>query len=254
MTPALTQAIAAVRARGLVAVKTSRNTGINSEYASYADVWAVLAPVLTEYGLSVGFLPGPVRKDNEAWVQTLVAEITHGNETKSVSFEIVFPEGNRGVNITQRQGMAHTYGKRYALVNLFHVITGDDDDAERLGQARHEERAPKPDKHWSEYCYAPLLGVGSEETQGAWSMLANPDNPEVTLGDLAPGAIARLWTRFPDHAGINAWRAEIVSMRAKAKGATDWQHVLDFYSKMGLPAAFTDCTGEQLNNLALALK
>lgn len=252
----LLHAVAAVRALGIVVIKTARNTGINSDYASYADVWAALKAPLAEHQLSVGFLPGNVRRD-EAWIQTLTLVVSHGAETHEVGFECLFPEGNRGVNLTQRQGMAHTYAKRYALIDYFHLITGDDDDAQRLGQPSRESEAPRPDKsaHWQQFCHVPVFDVGTAETAGAWSMLADPSDEagERILGDLQGGAMAKLWCRFPDNAGINAWRAELVGDRAKARNILKWEECVTGFKTLNLPANFTECSGEHLANLALAL-
>jgi hypothetical protein len=258
MPPLLLEAISAVRSQGIVVVKTARNTGINSDYASYADVWDALKQPLAAAKLSVGFLPGETRKDNEAWVQSLTLEVACGAESCQVPFQVLFPEGNRGVNLTQRQGMAHTYGKRYALIDFFHLITGDDDDAQRLGQPTRTNEAPRPDKtaHWRDYCHCPTFGLGSAETAASWSMLADPSDEagERVLGDLQDAAMAKLWCRFADNAGINAWRAELCDHRARAKAITSWEEVLRQHKTLHLPPAFAECSGEQLSNLALALK
>lgn len=256
-TPSLIAAVAAVRSLGIVVVKTAKNSGLNSDYASYADVWDALKYKLDEYKISVGFLPSSVRKDNEAWVQDLTLVVTVGEEKESVPFQVLFPEGNRGVNLTQRQGMAHTYGKRYALLDYFHLITGDDDDAARLGQQRAEEAAPvaAPNQHWEELCHCPLFATGHEETQGTWAMLADPSSDgSQTLGDLADGAKAKLWARYPDHPGINAWRAELIQQRAEKKGIADWDACRAANKSLNLPQYFRECSGEQLNNLSLALR
>lgn len=252
----LTKAISSVRAKSLVVVKTSRNTGINSDYASYADVMAVLGPALNESGVSVGFLPGIVRKEGDVWIQVLAMEVAHEDEKQTVPFETVWPEGNRGVNATQRQGMAHTYGKRYALVDFFHLITGDDDDAVRLGQTAGTGSAPTPppNSHWSLYCYVPLFDVGTEETAGTWGMMADPEgNGERILGDNAPAVLIKLWHRHPDHPGLNAWRAELCGQRGLAQSIPDWSTCRRDYRSLNLPETFAECTGQQLNALALAL-
>lgn len=260
-----TQAVAKVRSLGIVVVKTARNTGINSDYASYADVWDALKGPLADAGLSVGFLPGAVRHTdaanaaNSAWIQALTMQVSDGGHTENVVFETLFPEGNRGVNLTQRQGMAHTYAKRYALLDYFHLIAGDDDDAQRLGQPVNENAAPvaAPTTHWSKLCWVPIFATGSEETTGAWTVLADPSDPygKTTLGDLSPQRLATLWKEHPSHAGINAWRAEIIRERAeKHESVKDWTSCHAVLGKLNLPEYFEECTGEQLNNLALALR
>lgn len=250
-------AIAHVRAKGLVCVKTARNSGINSLYASYADVWEVLRPALDEAALSVGFIPGSVRKEGDAWIQRLTIAVTFGNESQLHEFECLFPEGNRGVNITQRQGMAHTYAKRYALIDFFHIITGDDDDAVRLGVERAADHAPSPNReaHWSEFCHVPIADIGSEETARAWTILADPTDPDGqrTLGDSSAPSLARAWVRHRDNPGINAWRAELIQERAAAKGITDWTSIRREHPGLKLPEQMAACSPDQLSELALAL-
>ncbi len=257
MPESLTEAVASIRLKSLVVVKTARNTGINSDYASYADVMAVLRPELEAAGVAVGFLPSHVRKEGEAWVQELVLEISHGSEKERAAFQVLFPEGNRGVNLTQRQGMAHTYGKRYALVDYFHLITGDDDDAVRLGQTGNGASAPRAAEaaHWSEYCFVPLFAVGSAEQAGTWTVLADPsdDDGERTLGDNQPKTLAKLWTQHPKHPGLNAWRAELIQTRAEGKGVQDWIDCRNVFKQLNLPATMIELDGAGLNKLALAL-
>ena len=258
----LRQAIAAVRAEALVVVKTARNTGLNSDYASYADVWAVLKPLLNEHKLAVGFVSGTTTREGEtSWKQVLTLECssTETGETISHQFETLFPEGNRGVNLTQRQGMAHTYGKRYALINFFHLITGDDGDAQRLGADRGIDAAaptPAAGQHWSTLCCVSVFNVGHDDTLNAWHMFGDPSDPtgERSLGDNEPGALAKLAMRHPDHPGLAAWRAELVGERAVSHGLTSWAECVAKFPQFNLPASFAECSAPQLANLALALR
>lgn len=255
--PTLNAAIAAVRARGLVAVKTARNTGINSDYASYADVWEVLKPELEATGLSVGFLLGPVRRDEAAWVQTLTLEVSTAEDLRSSTFEFCFPEGNRGVNLSQRQGMAQTYARRYALVSFFHIITGDDDDAQRLGMEPRTDMAvkPKDDAQWSDFCYAPFLGLGIEETQGAWSNLADPSGDgSSVLGDFSSKVIGEMTFKFVDNIGLKAWMAEVANDRAGKLQLTTWEAVRAHCKTLRLPDSAAACSGDQLRTLSSALR
>ena len=262
MSNPLQQAIAAVRAEALVVVKTARNTGLNSDYASYTDVWATLKPLLEKHKLAVGFVSGTTSREGDtSWKQVLTLECssTETGETISHAFETLFPEGNRGVNLTQRQGMAQTYGKRYALINFFHLITGDDDDAQRLGMERGVDNAapsPAAGQHWSTLCSVPPFGVGQDETLNAWHMLGDPSDQagERALGDNEGGALAKLAMRYPDHPGLAAWRAELVGERAVAKGVTNWADCAARFPQFNLPSAFSECTPTQLQNLALALR
>lgn len=264
----LLAAVAAIRSLGIVVVKTARNTGLNSDYATYADVWAHLKEPLAANGLSVGFLPGNTTtlqiNQGTAWSQDLILQVIWRGpveagvvESMSVPFQVLFPEGNRGVNLTQRQGMAHTYGKRYALIDFFGLITGDDDDAQRLGQTPFQDQAPRPDKaaHWRQYCHVPVFSLDNVEAQGSWGMLNDPSDPEGqrVLGDCSPQAIAKAFRVAPDHPGISAWRAELIQARADAKGIRSWEECCELYPRLKLPAQFVDCNPDQLANLALEL-
>lgn len=257
-TSSLLSAVSAIRAKSAVVIKTARNTGINSDYASYADVMAVLKPLLQEAGVSVGFKPGNIRKDNEAWVQSLTLVVSMGEESEETTFETLFPEGNRGVNITQRQGMAHTYGKRYALVDYFHLITGDDDDAVRLGQPLTESIALKPreDAHWSQFCFVEAFDCGSEETERSWSALADPsdDTGSRTLADMSSEAISRLWLSGHRGVGIDGWQAELIGQRAAVAKINDWSALKERCPGLDLPETFAACTSEQLNVILRTLK
>lgn len=257
----LLAAVAAIRSLGIVVVKTARNTGLNSDYATYADVWAHLKQPLADLNLSVGFLPGNTTNINTAWSQDLTLQVIWRDaaavEAMTVPFQVLFPEGNRGVNLTQRQGMAHTYGKRYALIDFFGLITGDDDDAQRLGQTALHDQAPRPDRtaHWRQYCHVPVFGLDNVEAQGSWGMLNDPSDPEGqrVLGDCSQQAIAKAFRQAPDHPGISAWRAELIQARADAKAIGSWDECCELYPRLHLPAQFTDCTPDQLANLALEL-
>ncbi|MEN3940700.1 ERF family protein [Prosthecobacter sp. SYSU 5D2] len=255
----LLSAIAAVRAKGLVAVKTARNTGINSDYASYADVWAILRPALDEQCLSVGFLIGSCRREEAAWVQTLTMEISTADELRSFAFEFCFPEGNRGVNLSQRQGMAQTYARRYALVSFFHIITGDDDDAQRLGMSGAETSPamqPKSGAQFGDFCYAPALGIGHEETQGTWSNLADPNGDgSQMLGDHSEVSLGKMCFQDSEHIGLKAWLAERVSGFAMERHLTTYEQVRNSYPHPQLlPATADELTGDQLRNLSQTLK
>lgn len=260
---AFVSAVAEVRSLGIVVVKSARNSHLNSDYATFIDVWEKVAPELKERGIAIGWKAGTVRKDNDAWVQSLTLEVSAHGHLECVPFEVLVPEaiisrsGGSVVNLAQRQGSAQTYGKRYALINYFNIITGDDDDAARLGQQRVEESAPvaAPNQHWEELCHCPLFATGHEETQGTWAMLADPSGDgSQTLGDLKDGRKAVLWQRFPTNPGLNAWRAEVVQFRAASKGYADWEACRAANSSLNLPQYFRECSGEQLNNLSLALR
>jgi len=241
----------------MVVVRTGRNKTLNSDYATYADIWRMLQQPLFENKLAVGFSPGAVRKEGETFAQKLTMHVWHEEgEKMDCEFEVLLPDHNRATNITMCQGMGQTYGKRYALVNMFNLIVGNDDDAELLGQTV-TDAAPRPDKeaHWRQFCHVPVFDLGTAETAATWSMLADPsdESGHQVLGDLQGGTMAKLWCKYPDNAGINAWRAELIGERAKAQQIRNWDECVSLHKTLHLPSMFVECTGEQLNKLALAL-
>jgi len=253
----LNKALFAIRSLGMVVIRTGRNKGLSADYATYADIWAMLKEPLAEQALTVGFLPGKTRKEGDAYIQEMTLTCAHeSGDSESVAFEILMPAKNAGTNLTQCQGMSHTYGKRYALINYFNLIVGDDDDAERLGFEVSDgmtEAAPDAGAHWRQFCFCPLFNLGDEENKGGWGILSQPHNANAMLGDLKPAEIAKLWPRYPEHAGINAWRAELINQRASDGGIQNWEDCVLTFKNLRLPATFAECNGEQLNNLALAL-
>lgn len=259
--PSLIQkALFAIRSLGMVVVRSGRNQTLNSDYATYSDIWRMLQEPLKEHKLAVGFLPGVVRKEGEkesaTFTQTITMIVMHeAGESLSQPFEVLLPDSNRATNRTMCQGMAQTYGKRYALVNVFNLILDNDDDAETLGQGpeRIAEAQPDVGAHWGRYCHCPHFGAGEEEQRGGWGVLSNPENPEQMLGDLKASALAGLWMRKPT-VGLDAWRAELVDDRARARNIQTWEACRVAFKALHLPEKFTDCTGEQLNALGLALK
>lgn len=259
MSTSITQKIHNIRAKSILVVKSARNTGLNSDYASFIDVSEALKPALAEQQLTVGFMPGATRREADAWIQQLHMQIGDGTTVETHMFEVLMPEGNRGVNLTQRQGMAHTYGRRYALIDAFGLLTGDDDDAQRMGQPVRDNVAPHVDKsvHWSTLCYVPLFDCGDEQAQGAWAITADPSDEQGvrTLGDSSDQARAKTWLRWGDECpGLNAWRAEMIQTRAVAKGVTDWADMHRRFKKLNLPETFAECDGSTLNAIALELR
>lgn len=251
------KALFAIRSQGMVVVRSGRNNTLNSDYATYADIWAMLKKPLEENKLAVGFLPGAVRKEGDTFTQTLTMTIMHeAGEVIEQPFEILLPDSNRATNRTMCQGMGYTYGKRGALVNMFNLIVGNDEDAELLGQSREDIGEARPDAgaHWRQYCHCNNFNVGEVEQRGGWAVLSNPENPEQLLGDLQGAALAKVWMRFPDHAGLNAWRAELVDDRAMLAKYQNWEACRIAFKSLHLPENFVDCTGQHLTNLALALR
>lgn len=229
----LAEAVHAVRAHGLVVIRTGKNTGLGgAKYATYTDIWERLSPLLANHDISVGFSPGSVRRETDAWIQTLTMSVSVGDERETVPFEIVFPEGNRGVNITQRQGMAHTYGRRYAVTDYFNIFTGDDDDAQRLGAER--DRADGP----SVSDAAPWSAL----MQHGWLDVATKDG--TALGELTNAQRKALWEKDPDNKALMAWVGDMLSDMLQQSGYA-WPRFVE-WAGLDLPARMEDCNAGQL--------
>lgn len=237
-------ALAAIQYLFLVEKRNNNSALGNAKYADYADIRAALDPRLKEHGIAISFRPGAMRRDGDAWVQSLTLTVCHlaSGETDSATGEFPLPEGNRGVNFSQRYGSALTYSKRYMLTAFFGIITGDDDDARRAReiQERSADAPPKAsgDAHW-----VTLM-------DGAWKAVAAPD--WGTLGEMDIKELARLWESNPANPSLCAWMADRFYNRLEELGML-WA---EFREKAGgtWPEEFRDCTPGQIKQAAITAK
>lgn len=229
----LLKAIHQVCSKHLVAIKDRKNTGINSDYATLTAVRQILNPALTEAGLSVSTPPGTLRKEGDTWVIVVPLRVSNGEEEREFIYECPFPEGNRGVNLTQRWGMAQSYGQRYALTGFFCMVTGDDDDAQRMGvqDDRNTGAAPSRNVPW------PNL------MNGGWKDIPTPDGSAM-LGDISALEKKALLPANPDYPGLLAWVADLLTKKLKDHQET-WTSFVE-WAGTGLPARIEDCTASQL--------
>lgn len=93
-------------------------------FASYHDVMAVVQPLCDEFEMTISFTS---RFDHDKLIVTAILRHPAG---ASVSADVPLPiDTGPGRNTTQAHGSSMSYGRRYAVEQLFNVIRkGKDDD------------------------------------------------------------------------------------------------------------------------------
>jgi len=120
--------------------KKSRFNSFGKYYfRSAEDILEATKPYLTELGVSVTI--------NEELVDTAVikstASITDGKETINATAIVGVDLDQKGMQMPQRFGAASSYGKKYALGNLFLIDDTQDSDATNdHGKKRFEPKKP----------------------------------------------------------------------------------------------------------------
>ncbi len=106
--------------------KKSRFNSFGKYYfRSAEDILEAIKPFVKELGVTV--------RINEDLINTAViqstASITDGTETISASAVVGVDLDQKGMQMPQRYGAASSYGKKYALGNLFLIDDTQDSDA-----------------------------------------------------------------------------------------------------------------------------
>lgn len=136
-TGALFAAVAKVQARIVAIEPDAQNPQLRNRYTSLDGIRKKMQPALTEAGLT---LMQPLTTSGErAEVTTIVAHPESGEWLMSTA-SIKIPPTNKGTNVTQVEGSAISYLRRYAIMSLFGFVSGEDDDASAAGPA------PEPTK------------------------------------------------------------------------------------------------------------
>jgi hypothetical protein len=110
-------------------------------YARMDRIWRETRPLVTELGLSVTYQICELRGDGLCHVE---GKLRHraGYVEKLVQ-DIPMPELIKGQNRAQQMGSASTYAKRYAFCAALGIVTGDDDDGNKAGNAFIDEKQVK---------------------------------------------------------------------------------------------------------------
>ena len=116
---------------------------VRYRYASMDEISASVAPLLEKNGLSYSFKT----KQNEKSVTAICIVKHSAGHSEETEFTIpIDPEAY--MNAAQKVASALTYAKRYAFVNAFGIMTGDEDD-DGNGTGGPEKTSKKNDINFS---------------------------------------------------------------------------------------------------------
>jgi hypothetical protein len=119
-TGSLMTALLAVQAEAPKIVKNAENPHFKSKFASLDDVMDTVGPILAKHGLVWLTLPG--RVDGEPVLSYRLVHAATGEAVEGampLMLKTVDPQG---------QGSALTYARRYSIMAVLGLVTGDDDD------------------------------------------------------------------------------------------------------------------------------
>lgn len=201
---AIVPAIVKLQSDGLFVLKDKDNPQTRSQYADLTAIWIAIQPMLKEHRIAVLQPLGKIRNEGGKFILSLETVLAHeSGQWVSCESEILVPANDK-LSVAWWAGSAQTYGRRYALVSMLGIITGEDDDGQALqrGISRGE---PTPIKKSS---LLPEITTEWEVyTGGQWRDYRLPDG--LTLGELDDTAMRKLLREGPaEHIGplkANLW-------------------------------------------------
>ena len=113
------------------------------KYAPLDKIVAATSDLRAKYGFSYSF---NTRFESDPPAQVTICTVRHreGHEESSEFRSPIDPENKARMNALQLSASSQTYSKRYAFINAFGIVTGDeDDDAQSLTRAREQAQADK---------------------------------------------------------------------------------------------------------------
>lgn len=178
---AIAKALLEVQSCGTVAVARRGNQALNSKYANMSDILEAVLPALSESGLVFTQAIGGIVEAGSIHVCRVTTRIIHAESGEWMQDDGAFPlgpppvsrQGAQILNWSQTHGLALTYAKRYALLGILGIPTGDDKDAQRLSEAMERagtEPTYSAPPHWTDY------------TEGRWKV--EKASTGKLLGDL----------------------------------------------------------------------
>lgn len=221
---ALAEALAKFQGDNPVVVEKGANPQLRSQYANLTDILIEVRPKLAVCGLSLTQFPGDARKDGDMLTICVTNTLMHtSGEFISQTSAWLVPEqivgkasGHSVINATQRHGSALTYARRYSVLAILGLATGDDDDARSAGMVGREDDdmlRMTDASTWQE-----LL------KSDAWRAFPSPDHPGLCLGDLKRSEITPMIranvTNGGSNVAITAASAALLQSSAKARGFT----------------------------------
>ena len=139
-TASIYAALGAAQAEGLIAIEGRKNPMTNSTYADLVAVWQMVRPHLTRHGLVISQLVGAVRAEGAEHVIGLRTTLAHAPSGQYISatgefmISVIATKGGGMMSKTWASASAITYLRRYAMLCILGIITGDDDDAQATAQ------------------------------------------------------------------------------------------------------------------------
>jgi hypothetical protein len=238
----LAAAMSLCQAVGLVAIKESQNTHLNSKYADLVAVFAAVRQPMADNGLSFIQFPGTIRDSGGG---KLVIQLTNMLMHKSGQWlsgvmEMALPGEQKGLNPAQVFGLVQSYARRYGLCAVLGVATGDDRDAQNAWTHREEEPIAQltDNTTWQE-----LFDTGR------WKAFPSPAEDSMdNMGDLTSKQLMPFIRDNAANGGNNnaltAASAELLVVACKARGLK----VSEALSKVGWqgPAALDAFDAEKL--------
>lgn len=220
----LAPALAQFQLENLVVVEEGTNKQLsNSRYAYLSDILIQIRPKLAECELSVSQFVGNVTKTDDVLAVGVTTILLHkSGQFMAHAGQWMVPEpiigrqsGSSAVNSAQRHGSAFTYARRYSLLAVLGMATGDDDDAQKAGMVGrsddHDIMKLTDDATWQDM-------FKSE----AWRTFPSDSHPGFTLGDLKRSEITPLIRENAVNGGANpaitAASAAMLKSSAKQRG------------------------------------
>jgi hypothetical protein len=110
---------------------TAGSGNFGYKYATLEHIVSQVRDILSGNGFSYTF--DSKKTDNSFITYCHVKHVAGHSETSQ--FEIAI-DGSARMNISQKDGAANSYGKRYAFSNAFGILTGDEDTDSNLPEAK----------------------------------------------------------------------------------------------------------------------
>jgi ERF superfamily len=167
-------AFCGIQSIGIVAVERSQNKQVGSPYADTFAVWDALQEPIKKHNLAVIQLPGEVRKVGDEYVIGLTTLVLHesGQFLQGCGefiIQFIQSKSSGGLSKTWASAATITYLRRYSLVCMFGILTGDDDDAQRfVEKVAVEANVPRKSRSTGDGEWAALTG-------GEWKQQRGPD-------------------------------------------------------------------------------
>jgi hypothetical protein len=184
---ALAPALIAAQTAGLFVCEGKDNPQTRSRYADLTSIWIAIQPILAEHKIAVLQPLGCIRREHDKFILALETILIHkSGQWISCESEILVTQNDK-LSVAWWAGSAQTYGRRYALVSMLGIITGEDDDGVALQRglnrpepqpAKKSQNLPDVTAEWSAYA------------QGGWRGYRLPDG--MTLGELDDIALRKL--------------------------------------------------------------